>query len=284
MEITLSIIIVNWNTVDLLKDCLESIFSKKYKFSYEVIVSDNGSADDSVKMVETSFPRVRILKNNVNLGFAKGNNVAMSEAKGKYFLLLNSDTIVLDKAFDIMVDYLNKNSQVMMVGPRVLNKDGSFQSACRRSLPNPKNSMIYLFGLSKILKKDAYKNSYKDITDEEEIEAISGSVMMFRREVFDVNGGLDEDFFMYGEDLDFCKRVIDKGWKIVYLNNAEIIHLGGASSKKRKISSLLNFYEAMWIYYCKHFYKDNNGLFNMLVWIGIKLKLLLALIKNFYTK
>lgn len=278
----LSIIILNWNTRDLLKQAIESIYQATSGFDFEIIVSDNGSADGSVEMVKDFFPQTVLLDNKANLGFAKGNNVAMKIAKGDYLMLLNSDVIVLDGAINKLVEYLDTHPDVYLAGPRLLNKDGSFQDSCRRRLPNPWNSFVYLFGLSFLFgKKDGYHQKHEGSEKEiGEAGAISGAAMIFRRQVYEAIGGLDESFFMYGEDLDFCKRVSDKFGKIGYVGTAAITHLYGQSSKKRKVGSIINFYDAMWFYYRKHFYAGSSPIFNGLVFTGIRLKLLLALLRN----
>lgn len=282
----LSIILVEWNTRDLLKQTLESVYKETMGFDFEVIVVDNNSADDSAEVVKKDFPQTIVIENNDNLGFAKANNQGMKIAKGDYMMLLNTDVIVLDGAINKLVQYLDSHYDVMMAGPRLLNKDGSFQLACRRNLPNPVNSFTHLFGLTRIFKRSKWANEYKLANMDPEItgptQAISGAAMMFRRRVFEEIGGLDESFFMYGEDLDFCKRIFDKGWTTVYVSEAKITHLGGASSSKRRVKSLINFHEAMWIYYKKHFYHNNPKIINGLIWFGIKIKMVLSLIKNYF--
>jgi len=278
----LSIILVNWNTADLTKDALLSVYKETSGFDFEVIIVDNNSGDGSVEMIKKEFPQVILIENKDNLGFGKANNQALKIAQGDYLMFLNTDVVVLDGALNKLVNYLDQNEDVMMVGPRLLNRDLTFQHACRRMLPNPVNSFFHLFGLTKIFKNSKIVNQYKRYSADPEItgptEALSGAAMMFRRQVYSAIGGFDETFFMYGEDLDFCKRVLDKGWKIVYVSDAKIIHFGGQSSGKRKVKSLVNFYEAMWLYYKKHF--KYNFLINLLVWLGIKFRMILALISN----
>ena len=207
----LSIVIVNWNTVDLTKQTLESVFKETTAFDYEVLVVDNNSADNSVEMIKKDFPQVKLIVNPDNRGFGKANNQALKIAQGDYLMLLNSDTIVQDKALEKLVSYLDQHPDVMMVGPRLLNKDLTFQHACRRRLPNITNSFFHLFGLTKIFKNSKVVNNYKRYTDDTEIiaesDGLSGAAMMFRKEVFEKIGGLDEIFFMYGEDLDWCYRI-----------------------------------------------------------------------------
>ena len=279
----LSIILVNWNTCDLTKQALISVYKETGGFDFEVIVVDNNSADNSAEMIKKEFPQVALIENKDNLGFGKANNQALKIAKGDYLMFLNTDVVVLDGAINKLVNYLDQHADVMMVGPRLLNKDLTFQHACRRMLPNPINSFFHLFGLTKIFKNSKFVNEYKQYAVDPEItgptQALSGAAMMFRRRVYSEIGGFDERFFMYGEDLDFCKRALDKGWKTVYVNDARIIHFGGQSSGKRKVKSLINFYEAMWLYYKKHF--KYNFLINLLVWLGIKFRMVVALIMNY---
>ena len=278
----LSIIFINWNTRDLTRDALSSVYRETQGLDFEVIVVDNNSADGSVEMIKKEFPQVVLVENKDNLGFGKANNQALKIAKGDYIMFLNTDVVVLNGALNKLVNYLDEYGDVMMVGPRLLNKDLTFQHACRRMLPNPVNSFFHLFGLAKIFKNSKFVTDYKRYSVDPEItgptQALSGAAMMFRRKVYEEIGGFDEMFFMYGEDLDFCKRVLDKGWKIVYVSEAKIIHFGGQSSGKRRVKSLVNFYEAMWLYYKKHF--KYNFLINLLVWLGIKVRMTMALIIN----
>lgn len=284
----LSIIIVNWNTVELTTQAFDAVFKETTGFEYEVILVDNHSSDNSVEVIKKKFPQVRLIENSENRGFGKANNQAMQIAQGDYIFLLNSDTIILDHAINRLVSYLDQHPDVMCVGPRLLNKDLTFQHACRRNLPNPENAFFHLFGLAKIFTKSKTVTAYKKFTDDplitEPVEAISGAAMMFRREVFETIGGFDEMFFMYAEDLDLCKRIKDKGWKTVYVSDARIIHLGGASSGKRRKASLINFYEAMWMYYQKHFAPTRSSFFNFFIWLGIKIKLRVALFLNTFKR
>jgi GT2 family glycosyltransferase len=281
----LSIILVNWKTRDITRNALISIYKETKGIDFEVIVIDNNSQDGSVEMVRQEFPQAILIENKDNLGFGKANNQGLKIAKGDYLMFLNTDTVVLDRAINKLVEYLDKNLEVMMVGPRLLNRDLTFQHACRRSLPNLLNSFFQLFGLVKIFKNNTLINSYKKYDMDPEItgptEALSGAAMMFRRRVYEDIGGFDEMFFMYGEDLDFCKRIIDRGWQTVYVSYAKIIHFGGQSSGQRKVKSLVNFYEAMWIYYKKHFFKKYNILANVIVWLGIKIRMVWAIGINY---
>ncbi len=285
ISMKLSVILVNWKTRDLTRDALVSVYKETRELVFEIIVVDNNSGDGSVEMIKKEFPQVVLIENKDNLGFGKANNQGLKIARGEYLMFLNTDTVVLDGALNKLVNYLDQHADVVMVGPRLLNKDLTFQHACRRMLPNPVNSFFHLFGLTKIFKDSKFINEYKQYATDPEVtgptQALSGAAMMFRRQVYAEIGGFDEIFFMYGEDLDFCKRALDKGWKIVYVSDAKIIHFGGQSSGKRKVKSLLNFYEAMWLYYKKHFYKKYNILFHFIVWLGIKIKMFVVLAVNY---
>lgn len=278
----LSIILVSWNTCDMTRNALLSIYKETPGKDFEIIVVDNNSADNSVEMIKKEFTQVILIENKDNRGFGKANNQALKIAQGDYIMFLNTDVVVLDGALNKLINYLDEHADVMMVGPRLLNKDLTFQHACRRTLPNPMNSFFHLFGLTKIFRNSKFINKYKQYAVDPEVtgptEALSGAATMFRRRVYDEIGGFDERFFMYGEDLDFCKMVLDKGWKTVYVSGARIIHFGGQSSGKRKVKSLLNFYDAMWLYYKKHF--KYNFLIDLTVWLGIKFRMIAALIMN----
>lgn len=282
----LSIVIVNWKTKELTAAAIASVFAQTKALLFEVILIDNYSNDGSVEALRAQFPQITIVANDTNLGFGRANNQGMRLAKGQYIFLLNSDTVVLDQAIEKMVAYLEANSDVMMLGPKVLNADHTFQHACRRMLPTPASSFYHLFGLVKIFRSNTRVNAYKGYNREpnvtEPVQALSGAAMMFRRQVYEVTGGFDERFFMYGEDLDLCKQVFDHGWKTVFLHTAEIIHYGGASSKKSRYQSIVNFYQAMWLYYYKHWGTKHGWPLQVVIWIGIKLRLLVALAINVF--
>jgi len=282
----LSIVIVNWKTKELTAAAIASVFAQTKALLFEVILIDNNSGDGSVEALRAQFPQITIIANEHNLGFGRANNQGMRQAKGQYVMLLNSDTVVLDHALEKMVAYLDEHPEVMMVGPKVLNADGTFQHACRRMLPTPASSFYHLFGLVKIFRRSARVNAYKGYNREpnttEPVEALSGAAMMFRRQVFEITGGFDERFFMYGEDLDLCKQVFDRGWKTMFLHTAEIIHYGGASSNKRRTQSIVNFYDAMWLYYHKHWGSVHMWIIRSLVWLGIRVRLSIALLQNFF--
>jgi O-antigen biosynthesis protein len=253
----ISIIIVNYNVRDFLINALNSLKKSLRDITNEIIVVDNNSLDDSVKSVEQLFPEVIIIKSKQNLGFAKANNLALKRCTGKFILLLNPDTIVGEDTIEKMLQFFNQNPDAGIAGCKILNSDGTLQLPCRRSFPTPWVSFTKLIGLSKLFPKTKifgkYNITYLDPDQTYEVEAISGSFMFLRREVYEDIGGLDEQFFMYGEDLDWLYRAYINKWKIFYVHNTQIIHYKGESTKRSDIDAITRFYEAMHIFVKKHY-------------------------------
>jgi GT2 family glycosyltransferase len=218
----ISIIIVNWNTAGLLIQCLESIYNAETSLSFEIIVVDNGSTDESVSLVTAQFPDVCLILNDRNLGFAKANNQALAVARGKYFLLLNSDAIVLPGALDKLVFAADHHADVGAIGPKLLNMDGTLQPSWA-SFPT---FWSELFG--KAIRR---RDPVADFPFAYQVDWITGACMLVRSEVVADVGKLDEDYFFYSEEVDWCFRIRQKGWKIWYLSNAEVYHVWGGSSK-----------------------------------------------------
>jgi GT2 family glycosyltransferase len=274
----LSVIILNYNTKQLLKDCLSSIFASGRSESWEVIVSDNGSTDGSLDMVKQEFPQVKIIANNANLGFSKGNNVAIMQAVGRHILLLNSDTIVKPDAFTKMVAKADSSANIGALGPKILLPNGELDPSARRNFPNPANAFLRLFGL----KRFSNYNVSGPIDQEMEVEAIMGACMLVPRQVVDKVGMLDEQFFFYGEDLDWCFRIKQAGYKIIYYPPAEILHIKSASSKHIPFKIVKVAYTAMKIFYKKHYAPHYPTVFNWLVYLGINLRMYMVMFLNLF--
>ncbi|PJC57545.1 MAG: glycosyl transferase, partial [Ignavibacteria bacterium CG_4_9_14_0_2_um_filter_37_13] len=230
----LSIIIVNYNVKEFLQNLLTSLSKAVANLSSEIIVVDNGSDDGSVELLRNKFPQVTLISNEENLGFSKANNLGLRIAKGKNLLLLNPDTIVQEDTFEKLIKFFEEHQDAGMIGCKILNPDGTLQLACRRSFPGPWTSFCKVSGLSTMFPKSKifarYNLTFLDEDQSYEVDAISGSFMMVRREVFENIGGLDEQFFMYGEDLDWCYRVQKTGWKVYYVHETTIIHYKGEST------------------------------------------------------
>jgi GT2 family glycosyltransferase len=274
----LSIIIVNYNTREILRKCLLSVLASRTGFSYEVFVSDNGSKDGSQEMLRKDFPQVKLLENKANLGFSKANNIAIRQAAGRLILLLNSDTEIKSDNLDFAVKYLDEHPAVGAVGGKVLLPDGNLDKACRRRFPNPWNSFLRLFGFKKL----SDYNIAGSIDTESEVDAVMGAYMMIPKAVIDRVGLLDEEYFMYGEDLDWCWRIKEGGWKIVYFPKAALTHYKYASSQNIPFRTIKMAHLAMKIFYRKHYASKYFWLFNQFVYFGITLRMYLVLFVNIF--
>jgi len=254
-----SVVIVNFNVRDFLRQALLSVQRALDGMTSEIIVVDNASEDGSVDMLLAEFPEVRVIENDANRGFAGANNQALRLARGRFLVLLNPDTVVQENTFAAVRDFFSSAAgrEAGMVGCKILNPDGTLQLACRRSFPTPWVAFTRLSGLSRLFPRSRifgkYNLTYLDENALTEVEAISGSFMALRREAFSEVGLLDETFFLYGEDLDWCFRLRDAGWKIYYLPQTQIIHFKGESAKRSNLDNLRIFYHAMHLFAQKHF-------------------------------
>ena len=253
----LSIIIVNYNVKEFLQNLIHSIEKAAQRISKEIIVVDNASEDGSIELLKQKFPSIKLIVNKTNLGFGKANNQALKIAKGKYILLINPDSIVSEDTFENLINFFNENPDSGLLGCKILNPDGTLQLACRRSFPGPWTSFCKVTGLSNLFPKSKlfarYNLTYLDENKTYEVDAISGSFMIMRKEVYEKVGGFDEQFFMYGEDLDLCYRIKEKGFKIFYVHSTNIIHYKGESTKRSSIDETKLFYDAMNLFVKKHF-------------------------------
>lgn len=284
----LSIIIVNYNTYTLTRQTIESIIDKPHSFPYEIILVDNASQDGSIEALEELFQKeqasglIHIIKNTANLGFSKANNIGMRQAQGEYILLLNSDTKVHGACLEGCLKQMAQEQQIGALGCKIVLPDGKLDHACKRGFPTPKASLYYFL---KWDKKDPQKYGQYDalhLGEDEvgEVDALMGAFMLMPKRVLDEVGLLDEDFFMYGEDIDLCFRIKEGGYKILYYPKEMITHFKGGSSKRRRHKVIYDFHQAMWIFYKKHYYKTYKMWINLLVWTGIWCKCALELAKN----
>ena len=277
----LSVVIVNYQTFELTKNTINSIFEYDYPFELEVIVVDNASSDDSMSRLQDYFgDRVRFIASAENNGFAAGNNQALRVVEARYVLLLNSDTIVWENTLESIYNYMEDHKDVGACGCRVLLENGELDKACKRSFPNVKNSFFRLFHIPTNSADDNYN---LDNLPDDEI-CLTGAFMFMRKEALDTAGLLDETFFMYGEDIDLCYRIKNSGWKIIYYGESKITHLKGASSKKQKSKLIYEFYRAMYIYYKKHHAEESSFIVNIVVYIGIAVLCILKLFLNLFKK
>jgi len=273
---SLCIVIVNYNTERLLRDCLQSVYASANGTPLNVWVVDNNSHDDSVAMVKASFPKAQVIENPCNVGFSKANNLVISRSESDYVLLLNPDTLVIGDAIERMVKFMDENPKVGIAGCKVLNRDGTLQLACRRSIPTPRVAFFRLTGLSLLFPKSRvmaeYNLTYQSPEQTHEVGAVSGAFLMIRRKVIDEIGLLDERFFMYGEELDWCLRAKRAGWTVMYHPAAQIVHYKGESTKHNSRKAAVEFYRSMYLFHRKHFAKDHSFLGNALIYMGIAIK------------
>ena len=281
----LSVVIVNYETFELTRNTVDSILDYSYPFDVEVIVVDNASSDDSLSRLQEYFGnKVKFIASKLNSGFAAGNNQALKTIDSRYVLLLNSDTVVWENTLNDIYGYMESNSYVGACGCQVLLEDGNIDKACKRSFPNVKNSFFRLFHIPTKSKDDNYNLDNLDDDGIYEIDCLTGAFIFTRKEVLDEIGLLDETFFMYGEDIDFCYRIKNAGWKIVYYGKDKITHFKGASSKKQRPKLIYEFYRAMYIYYKKHHAKDSSFLVNITVYFGISILCIVKLFLNIFKK
>ena len=252
----LSIIIVNYNVKEFILNLLHSIKKASFNISSEIIVIDNASDDGSVDAIKEKFPSVKLIENKKNIGFGAANNKGLELAQGDYILFINPDCIVSEDTFDKMISFFENNKDCGLAGCKILNSDGTLQLACRRSFPGPWTSFTKVTGLSNIFPKSRiftrYNLTYLDENQSYEVDAVSGSFMMIRKEVYNKVGGFDEQFFMYGEDLDLCYRVQKADYEVYYVHDTQIIHYKGESTKRSNLDETKLFYDAMNKFVKKH--------------------------------
>jgi len=254
-SVDISIVIVAWNAQHYLKLCLESLAAAPPRRSMEVLVVDNASSDATVEMVESQFPWVKLIKSPENLGFSKGNNVAIRQAKGRYIALVNPDVIVFPGCLDALADFLDQNPKVGNVGPRVLNPDMSLQSSCRR-FPTLWNNFCSASGLSSKFKNSRFfagEHMFYFAHDQTRpVDVIVGCFSFIRREAFDAIGLLDEDLFMYGDDVDWCRRARNAGWGVVFYPGAQAIHDRGKTTAPYPVRFAVAQQRSVLQYWTKH--------------------------------
>lgn len=280
----LSVVIVNYNVKHFLEQCLLSVRKALHGIDAEVFVVDNQSSDDSVEMVRTRFPEVRLMANVDNVGFSKANNQAIRVSQGKYVLLLNPDTVVEEDTFSKCIAFMDEHPDAGGLGVKMIDGKGYFLPESKRSLPTPAvafwkiSGMAALFPKSKIFGR--YHLGFLNENETHEVEVLAGAFMMMRKTVLDQVGLLDETFFMYGEDIDLSYRIVKGGYKNYYFPGTRIIHYKGESTKKSSVNYVMVFYKAMVIFAEKHFSPKNARVFSRLINFAVYLRAALALLNR----
>jgi len=239
-----SIVIVNWNTCALLSQCLRSVEREVDSIPHEVWVVDNGSSDDSVAMLRRDFPHVHVIESRVNLGFAGANNLAMQRSTGRYLLLLNTDAIVQPGSIRALLDLAEAEPRAGIVGAHLLNPDGSFQ-ASYTNFPTLWQEFLILSTLGRRLRGRWYpSHGPEEERGPQRVDYVEGACLLVRRAALEQVGGLDEGYFMYAEEVDWCRRMAAQGWEVWYQPVARVVHIGGASSANRKTSREADLYRS----------------------------------------
>jgi len=273
----LTIIIVNFNTKNLLKKNLTSIYKYTKNLDFEIIVVDNASKDGSKEMVKKEFPQVKLIENKENLGFSKANNQAIKISKGKYILLLNSDTEIKDNIFKKMLDFMEKNQNAALISPKILFKNGQLDQVVRGEI-DLLSAFLSIFGI----KRERYFLKNWNPIEPVEVKRIAFTAALFRKKVFKEVGLLDSDFVIYFEDADYCKRLTKKGFKIYYLPQISLFHFGGASSTFNYEKTLNHYICSLKLFYQKHEAKKYPLFLNLLIYFGIEILRLKMLLGKFF--
>lgn len=284
----ISVIIVSYNVKEFLQQSILSLKNSLNNIEHEIIVVDNDSVDGTNEIIKYKFPNIKLIENDTNRGFAAACNQGLKISKGDYLLLLNPDTMIQEDTIHTMIDFFESVPDAGAAGCKILNADGTLQLACRRSFPTPFIALPKILGLSRLFPKvemfGKYNLTYVDPDQLLEVDAISGSFLMFRREVWDKIKNLDETFFMYGEDLDYCYRIKAAGWKIYYVPSTKIVHYKGESAKSASFDNFITFYKAMDIFVKKHFSKSSSIFLDILFRLGILTRGSISLIGRFFQK
>jgi GT2 family glycosyltransferase len=237
-KIDISFVIVNWNTKDLILQCIDSLISKKGNYTQEIIVVDNASCDGSSNAIKEKHPEVQLIQNSQNLGFAKANNIGIKKSEGAYICLLNSDIQVLDNTISFMINYMNNNKDVGLSGPKILWPDMTLQHSCM-NYPSIRTHICETFLLNRLFSHSAlFSGEYMFFFNHDKsikVDWLIGCFMLIRREVLENVGLLDELFFIYSEETDLCKRMHEAGWEIVFLPEVSAIHHNASSSNKNPV-------------------------------------------------
>ncbi len=266
----LSVVIVSYNVRELLTACIDSVVKAAEGIDSEVFVVDNKSVDDTIEVISRDYPWVHLINNKENLGFSKANNIAIRQAEGEYVLLLNPDTVVAEGTLRGAIEFMDQHPEAGGAGVRMHNADGTLAPESRRAVPTPMVAARKMLGFTK-----RYYMSYLSWDEPGQIEVISGAFMLLRRKAIDQVGMLDEDFFMYGEDIDLSYRLLKGGWQNWYLP-LDIIHYKGQSTQKSDFRYVHVFYQAMLIFFRKH-YSHLSFFFTLPVKVAIYFRASLAL-------
>jgi O-antigen biosynthesis protein len=283
----LSVIIVSFNVREFLRQCLHSVNKASTGIDCEVFVVDNNSIDGSGEMVKKEFPAINLILNDFNHGFSAANNQAIKKSQGNFILLLNPDTIIEQNTFSKCIGFMKEHPDAGAMGVRMVNGEGRYLPESKRALPTPRTAFFKSFGLSFLFPASPFFNRYYLVNiDNKQIsrtEVISGAFMFIRKEALISAGLPDEDFFMYGEDIDLCYRILRSGYINYYFPEVQVVHFKGKSTSRNKFTDIIHFYNAMRIYINKR-HKENFNLLYYLIIPAIYFRESLSLCKRFFRR
>ncbi len=278
---------MNYNVRYFLEQCLYAVFRSKTNFEYEVFVVDNASTDDSILMLKNKFPQVILIANTENAGFSKANNQAVRLSNAEYILLLNPDTLIQETTLQQCIDKMDEDKNTGALGVKMVDGSGQFLPESKRGFPTPVAAFSKMSGLSKLFPTSKlfgqYHLTYLDKNVSHEIDVLSGAFMMLRKSVLDKVGLLDEDYFMYGEDIDLSYRIIQAGYKNIYFADTSIIHFKGESTKKGSLNYIRVFYQAMIIFSRKHVSGSKGKALTFFLQTAIYLRAFMAIIQTLFS-
>lgn len=273
LPLDVSVIMVNYNGGKLILEVLSALYQNTNNIDFEVILVDNASTDGSVAEVIKNFPQVKVIENADNLGFAKANNIAIRISSGRYVLLLNPDAIIQPDSIGIVKRFMDEHPSAGICGSKVLLPNGKLDVSCRRSFKTPATYFYKMIGLSRFFPKSKrfgrYYLSYLDENDTSEVDSVIGAFLMIRRDVIAQIGLLDERFYIYCEDEDWCFSAKKAGWEVWYVAESEVIHHKGSSTKKRKMRMIYEWHKAVLQFHMKNIAPNYFWFVNWLVYIGI---------------
>jgi GT2 family glycosyltransferase len=282
----LCISVVSYNSLSFLKECLDSLISYPPDKEYEIVVVDNASSDGSPEFIKNSYPQIKLIINNVNIGFAAANNQAIKSSKSEYVLLINSDCQVYKDSLNKLIEFMDNARNAGVIGPKIINSDGSIQFSCRK-FPSILNAGLHSI-LTNIAPNNPFSRKYKlvDINRDNpfEVDWVSGSCMLIRRDALDDAGLMDEHYFMYVEDVDLCYQMCKKNWKVFYFPHSEILHHIGGSTSDKKIKASIRMQKSIFYFFWKNYKKSWKILLIPFLIIVLGLRIFLTFLRGIFKR
>ncbi len=282
----LCISVISYNSLSFLKECLDSLISYPSNKEYEIVVVDNASSDGSPEFIKNSYPQIKLIINNVNIGFAAANNQAIKSSKSEYVLLINSDCQVYKDSINKLIEFMDSAQNAGVIGPKIINGDGSIQFSCRK-FPSILDAGLHSI-LTNIAPNNPFSRKYKlvDINRDNpfEVDWVSGSCMLIRRDALDDAGLMDEHYFMYVEDVDLCYQMWKKNWKVFYFQHSEILHHIGGSTTDKKIKASIRMQKSIFYFFWKNYKKSWKILLIPFLIIVLGLRIFLTFFKGIFKR